>query len=450
MAESKTSVVALNCSNYATWKLQCQMALMKENLWSIVNETETAPAAGASAAEVTKFRTRKDRALATIVLSVDPSLLYLIGEPKEPVEVWQQLRSQFQKKSWANKLVLRRRLHSLHLKEGESVQEHIKKMTELFNELDAIGAPMDEEDRVVQLLASLSESYDTLVTALEASENVPSMAIVIDRLIYEEKKVKDRYAVMGKDHGQALTVKNKPKWKKGVYCHYCGKRGHIQKDCYEREDKRSEKRPLCNHCGKLGHVEKDCYELRNKSGNRKNEDSTSIGLIAVHALAADSEQTCQRDIWIIDSGSTCHICCNETMFDKMEDMGTPQIVTLGDGRSIETTKRGTVQLKLKQVDGSYKNATLHDVLYVPELSYNLLSITKSTSRGKTVRFDEATCEILNEDQEIVGLATKYGSLYYLNCKINSQQEAVNAVTNQSNIEMWHQRFGHLNVTSLQK
>ena len=81
---------------------------------------------------------------------------------------------------------------------------------------------------------------------------------------------------------------------------------------------------------------------------------------------------------------------------------------------------------------------------------NLLSITKSTSRGKTVRFDEATCEILNEDQEIVGLATKYGSLYYLNCKINSQQEAVNAVTNQSNIEMWHQRFGHLNVTSLQK
>ena len=149
-------------------------------------------------------------------------------------------------------------------------------------------------------------------------------------------------------------------------------------------------------------------------------------MIAVHALAADSEQTCQRDIWIIDSGSTCHICYNETMFDKMEDMGTPQIVTLGDGRSIETTKRGTVQLKLKQVDGSYKNATLHDVLYVPELSYNLLSITKSTSRGKTVRFDEATCEILNEDQEIVGLATKYGSLYYLNCKINSQQEAVYA------------------------
>ena len=51
---------------------------------------------------------------------------------------------------------------------------------------------MYEEDRVVQLLASLPESYDTLFTALEASEKVPSMEIVINRLLYEEKKSKDR------------------------------------------------------------------------------------------------------------------------------------------------------------------------------------------------------------------------------------------------------------------
>ena len=116
------------------------MTLMKEDLWCIVNETETAPGLDASATTVTKYHTRKDQALATIVLSIDLSLLYLIGDPKEPVEVWQKLRSQFQKKTWANKLVLRHRIHSLHLKEKESVQEHIKKMTELFNELDAIGA----------------------------------------------------------------------------------------------------------------------------------------------------------------------------------------------------------------------------------------------------------------------------------------------------------------------
>ena len=65
--------------------------------------------------------------------------------------------------------------------------------------------------------------------------------------------------------------------------------------------------------------------------------------------------------WIIDSGATCHICCNHAMFDELEDLNTPQIVTLGDGKSIETSKRGTVQLKLKQLDGLYKDGTLHDV-----------------------------------------------------------------------------------------
>ena len=75
---------------------------------------------------------RRDRALAIIVLSIEPSLLYLIGEPEDPVVVWRKLRDHFQKKTRANRLDLRRKLYSLRLKEGESVQQHIKKMTRNF------------------------------------------------------------------------------------------------------------------------------------------------------------------------------------------------------------------------------------------------------------------------------------------------------------------------------
>ena len=121
------------------------------------------------------FLARRDRALAAIVLAVEPSLLYLIGDSEDPVAVWQKLQNQFQKKTWANKLALRRRLHSLQLREGESVQDHIKAMTELFNELAIVGDAIEEEDRVVYLLASLPGSYNTLVTALETHEEVPKM-----------------------------------------------------------------------------------------------------------------------------------------------------------------------------------------------------------------------------------------------------------------------------------
>ena len=119
-----------------------------------------------------KFNERKDKALSTIVLGVKTSLLYLLGEPKDPVQVWNILANQFQKKSWANKLTLRRKLNVLKLKDQESVQEYINAMVEVFDELAIIGDAIEEEDRVVQILANLPESYNMLVTALEANAEV--------------------------------------------------------------------------------------------------------------------------------------------------------------------------------------------------------------------------------------------------------------------------------------
>ena len=42
--EQKTAVIVpLNGLNYATWRIQCQMALICDGLCGIVNETEQAP-----------------------------------------------------------------------------------------------------------------------------------------------------------------------------------------------------------------------------------------------------------------------------------------------------------------------------------------------------------------------------------------------------------------------
>ncbi len=105
MAEGKhhVSIVALNGANYPTWKVQCRMALIREGLWGIVAGTEACPEE-AEAEKYAKFMARKDRALATIVLAIEPSLLYLIGDPEDPAAVWRKLSGQFQKKTWANKL----------------------------------------------------------------------------------------------------------------------------------------------------------------------------------------------------------------------------------------------------------------------------------------------------------------------------------------------------------
>ena len=118
------------------------------------------------------------------------------------------------------------------------------------------------------------------------------------------------------------------------------------------------------------------------------------------------------------------------------------------GRRIEAFEKGTVEVKCEQADGSYRTGTLFDALNVPELAYNLLSIAKTTSFNKTVRFDHLTCQILDKD-EVIGTAIKVGNLYYLKCHMNHEAVNVNTVK-PSKTSVWHHRYGHLNLNSLRK
>ena len=66
------------------------MVLMKHGVWKIVNETEVPPDEN-NVVAFNKYLDRRDKALSTIVLAVEPSLLYLLGDPEDPVVVWKKL-----------------------------------------------------------------------------------------------------------------------------------------------------------------------------------------------------------------------------------------------------------------------------------------------------------------------------------------------------------------------
>jgi hypothetical protein len=105
---------------------------------------------------------------------------------------------QFQKKTWANKLELWRKLYSLRLKEGQSVQKPVNAMTGV---LDSLYGPMEEEDCVVHLLANM------LVTALEANSDVSTSEIVTERLSHEERKKGRKDDEMGNEKERAPQSK---------------------------------------------------------------------------------------------------------------------------------------------------------------------------------------------------------------------------------------------------
>ena len=114
-----TTLVPLNEENFATWKAQVKVHVMKDNLLSTVEGTEEA-ASPSNISEFRKYELRRDRALTNIVLAVEQKLLYLIGDPKDPTVVWQKLQDTFQEKTLRNNFRLKRKLHDMRLKPGDS------------------------------------------------------------------------------------------------------------------------------------------------------------------------------------------------------------------------------------------------------------------------------------------------------------------------------------------
>ena len=68
-----------------------------------------------------------------------------------------------------------------------------------------------------------------------------------------------------------------------------------------------------------------------------------------------------------------------------------------------------------------KECNLSDVLYVPNLSYNLLSVSKSTDTIKSTVFTSKVCDFLNAEGKVVATGKRIGELYYLNCSSSKAQ-----------------------------
>eukprot|EP00644_Phytophthora_capsici_P019050 jgi/Phyca11/133206/e_gw1.358.9.1 len=120
--------------NFHTWKFKMRMVLEERDLWE------------------------SRKALAIICLAMEDSQLPLVRSANDAYDAWSRLEGHFEKKSLANKLFLRRRFFTTVMVEGDDVLEHINKIKTLAEQLDAVGAPVSEDDLVITLLASLNES----------------------------------------------------------------------------------------------------------------------------------------------------------------------------------------------------------------------------------------------------------------------------------------------------
>ena len=184
MDASSLRISKFDGTNFHAWKFKMQMVLEERDLWEIVSGEIKAEQCKTQLDQAT-YKRKSRKAMAVICLAMEDSQLPLVRSASGACDAWSRLEDHFEKKSLANKLFLRRRFFTTMMEEGDDVLEHINKLKTLAEQLEAVGAPVCEDDLVITLLGSLSDSYQFLITALESRSDTLSWELVTSRLLHE-------------------------------------------------------------------------------------------------------------------------------------------------------------------------------------------------------------------------------------------------------------------------
>jgi hypothetical protein len=106
---------------------------------------------------------------------------------------------------------------------------------------------------------------------------------------------------------------------------------------------------------------------------KKPEDLNSKKDNSSHALIAINSSP---DAWIVDSGESHHMATSEAVYSSLDACKGPPIL-MGENSYVEVTGKGRIEL----TNGSFQN-----VLHVPKISVNLLSMYQMTNSGTRKRF----------------------------------------------------------------
>ena len=393
-----------------------------------------------------------------------------MGDPEDPFVVWQTLEDQFQKKTWANKNRLIRRMTNLKVEDDQPIQKHLKNLSEIFQELAIIGHPVDEEEKVTQVLNSLPTSYDMLVTALEACPEAPRMEDLTEKIMNEERKIKDKEKSRKGEQALATGRYRNPRssshsQSRGRLCFYCGEPGHIKVYCNKLKQDQEEKAAAARKKEKANVVQLDPVKAPKQKPTRRHNyeesssDSDSCGLIAAnnhHALSSKTHG--KNNDWLVDSGATSDMSNDKKWFTgelrilKDPETGAPRAerIKVGDGAYVEAFYEGTVELKIKLSDNATVIYRMENVLYAPDLAYNLLSVSTATEANHTLQFKGKKCAIINNEGKVSAVANKIGNLWVVDCKEIVENEVVCTAIEPSKNKIWHSRFGHLGSKNLKK
>ncbi|XP_021772819.1 uncharacterized protein LOC110736809 [Chenopodium quinoa] len=426
--------------------------------------------------------------------TIDPEVKSMLSHYDNAKKLWDDLHERFCLVNGPRIQQIKFEINRCEQLKNMTVAVYYSKLAVLWDELDRLEplisckcgkcscnvgkqhAQRRDGDRLQQFLLGLySDYYAALRSTLLLQDPLPSLNRAYQQVSQEENvrgisRTKEDpapalgFAVRtaagrGRAGGAGGSDRQLP------VCDKCKKVGHETVKCWS--DK------ICAYCKKRGHEENRCYDKHGwpegaagsqggppaasrgrgapvkanavSGGGSKSEDTSSFasgrlfsseqwkaitGLMG-NATISDNRLSGKFDdtSWIIDTGATHHVTGEKYWLFDTKSFECP--VGLPNGDTVSSSLIGSVCLSDK--------ITLTGVLYVPNLSCNLISVSQlNDDLNCTVQFNPYICAIQDHTKELIGTGTRRDGLYYF-----SKMDSVHHVSAaNSELELWHRRMGH--------
>ena len=141
-----------------------------------------------------------------------------------------------------------------------------------------------------------------------------------------------------------------------------------------------------------------------------------------------------NDAWLVDSASTFHILTQRSYFSEYAPISNHFVKGLGNQPVMGI---GTMKL-ISNVDGKACTITLKDVLYVPKVLHNLISLRRVTSTKIEVLFTDKDVRFRALNQTIMAKGTKISNLYLMDVKVLAKQNHIYSIKVSAHTwDEWH-------------
>lgn len=298
----------------------------------------------------------------------------------------------------------------------------------MVNKMKINGEQMKPKAVVGKILRSMTAKFNYVVCSIEESHDLSTLSIneLHGSLLVHEQRMQGQ-----EEEEQALKIVTTGEQSGGQEEYKFGARGR------GRGSFRGRGRAF----NKLGHYQYECPNYANYVQDEFDVDQEMLLMSFVEIQDSNREV-----VWFLDSGCSNHMSGDKRWFVEI-DQSFRQSVRLGNDSKMVVMGKGSIRM---QVEG--RTHTITEVFYVPELKNNLLSIGQLQEKKLAILIHENVCKIYHPiNGLIMQTSMSVNRMFVLRAAIPtaaSKPCCLHASSGDSTTNLWHKRFGHLNMKGL--